>query len=400
MRIAQVAPLYESVPPKLYGGTERVVSYLTEELVRLGHEVTLFASGDSQTSAKLVPACPRALWRDETCRETVPHHVRLLELVFDNVSRFDLIHFHCDYLHFPLLRRSSCPSVTTLHGRLHASDLTAFFDEYSEVPLVSISDDQRRPVPAARWEATVYHGLPRTLHTFRPQPGEYLAFLGRVSPEKGLDRAIRIARRAGMKLKIAAKIYPDENGYFHQVIEPLLRESKDWVEFIGEVGGQEKDDFLGNAHALLFPIDWPEPFGLVMIEALACGTPVVAWRNGSVPEVIKDGVTGFVVECEDEAVDVLPKVARLSRQRCRREFEERFDAARMAQDYLDVYGRLVGQDFDYEPLRKPGRVLQPAAVRRTGSGNFSRSRTPLLGPSSTPVGVTKQAAAPVKRRPK
>ncbi|HWB08307.1 MAG TPA: glycosyltransferase family 4 protein [Pirellulales bacterium] len=401
MRIAQVAPLYESVPPKLYGGTERVVSYLTEELVRQGHEVTLFASGDSQTSAKLVPACPRALWRDETCRETMPHHVRLMELVFDNISRFDVVHFHCDYLHFPLLRRSGCPSVTTLHGRLHAADLASFFEEYSEVPLVSISDDQRRPVPAARWEATVYHGLPRTSHTFRPQPGDYLAFLGRVSPEKGLDRAIRIARRAGMKLKIAAKIYPDENGYFHQVIEPLLRESKDWVEFIGEVGGKEKDDFLGNAYALLFPIDWPEPFGLVMIEALACGTPVVAWRNGSVPEIIKDGVTGFVVECEEEAIEVLSGVSRLNRQRCRREFEERFDATRMTQDYLDVYRRLVGQDFHYEPRLKPGRAQQPATARsRMGFDGPSRSRTPLLGPYSVPVSAARKTAAPIKRRPK
>jgi glycosyltransferase involved in cell wall biosynthesis len=401
MRIAQVAPLYESVPPKLYGGTERVVSYLTEELVRQGHEVTLFASGDSQTSAKLVPACPRALWRDETCRETMPHHVRLMELVFDNISRFDIVHFHCDYLHFPLVRRSSCPSVTTLHGRLHTTDLASFFDEYSEVPLVSISHDQRGPVPAARWEATVYHGLPRTLHTFQPRSGDYLAFLGRVSPEKGLDRAIRIAQRAGMKLKIAAKIYPDEGGYFHQVIEPLLRESKDWVEFIGEVGGKEKDDFLGNAYALLFPIDWPEPFGLVMIESLACGTPVVAWRNGSVPEIIKDGVTGFVVECEEEAVEVLSGVSRLNRQRCRRDFEERFDATRMTQDYLDVYRRLAGQDFHYESLRKPGRVSQPVAARsKAGFDGPSRARATLLGPSNVPAGTTTQAAGPIKRCPK
>jgi glycosyltransferase involved in cell wall biosynthesis len=341
MRIAQVAPLYESVPPALYGGTERVVSYLTEELVELGHEVTLFASGDSQTNAKLVSACPRALWRDEGCRETLPHHVRLMELVFRDVSRFDVIHFHSDYLHFPLLRRHPCASVTTMHGRMHVPDLTPLFDEFAEVPLVSISNDQRRPIPWANWQATVYHGLPNDLYTFRERPGDYLAFLGRISPEKRLDRAIAIARRAGMKLKVAARVYNEDHAYFKQTIEPLLQESQDWVEFIGEVGGQEKDEFLGNAHALLFPIDWAEPFGLVMIEALACGTPVVAWRNGSVPEVIEDGVTGFVVNSIEEGAQAVGHIAGLSRETCRKVFEERFDACRMAADYLEVYHRLV-----------------------------------------------------------
>jgi glycosyltransferase involved in cell wall biosynthesis len=341
MRIAQVAPLFESVPPQLYGGTERVVSYLTEELVRQGHEVTLFASGDSRTEARLVPACPHALWRDRNCRETLPHHVRLMELVFQDVSRFDVIHFHCDYLHFPLLRRHPCPSVTTLHGRLHVPDLLPLFDEYPEVPLVSISDDQRRPITGANWQATVHHGLPRDLHPFRERPGDYLAFLGRLSPEKRVDRAIAIARAAGMKLKIAARIYPEEKDYFKQHIEPLLHEARGLVEFLGEVGGREKDEFLGNAQALLFPIDWPEPFGLVMIEALACGTPVVGWRNGSVPEVIDDGVTGFVVESVEEAARAVGRVAGLSRHTCRAVFEERFDAARMARDYLDVYRHLV-----------------------------------------------------------
>src|SRR5262245_28943180 len=236
MRIAQVAPLYESVPPRLYGGTERIVSWLTEELVRLGHEVTLFASGDSRTAAKLVAGCPRALWRDDGCRETLPHHVRLMELVFQDVSRFDVIHFHCDYLHFPLLRRHPCPSVTTLHGRLHVPDLLPLFDEYAEVPLVSISDDQRRPIPFANWQATVHHGLPRDLHPFRDRPRDYLAFLGRLSPEKRVDRAIAIARAAGIKLKIAARIYPEENDHFKQHIEPLLHESRGQVEFLGEVG--------------------------------------------------------------------------------------------------------------------------------------------------------------------
>jgi glycosyltransferase involved in cell wall biosynthesis len=341
MRIAQVSPLYERVPPTLYGGTERVVSYLTEELVRLGHEVTLFASGDSQTSAKLVPACPRALWHDPECKEALPHHVRLMELVFSDVSRFDVIHFHCDYLHFPLLKRCPCPSVTTLHGRLHVPDLKPLFDAYPDVPLVSISDNQRQPIPGANWRATVYHGLPRDLHTFRENSGDYLAFLGRISPEKRLDRAIEIARRTGMKLKVGARIYPDERDYYKQTIEPLLRESRSFVEFVGEVGGPDKDAFLGNARALLFPIDWPEPFGLVMIEAMACGTPVIAWKNGSVPEVIEEGVTGYVVDSIAEAVEAVERLEWLDRATCRKVFEERFDAARMTRDYVEVYRRLV-----------------------------------------------------------
>ncbi|HWA99261.1 MAG TPA: glycosyltransferase family 4 protein [Pirellulales bacterium] len=364
MRIAQVAPLYESVPPQLYGGTERVVSWLTEELVRLGHEVTLFASGDSQTSAKLVAACPRALWRDNTCHETLPHHVRLMELVFDDVSRFDVIHFHCDYLHLPLLRRHPCPSVTTLHGRLHVPDLQPLFDEYAEAPLVSISNDQRRPIPDANWQATVHHGLPRDLHTYREQPGDYLAFLGRISPEKRVDRAIEIARRSGLKLKIAAKIYPEERAYFHETIEPLLRQSPS-VEFIGEVGGREKDEFLGKAHALLFPIDWAEPFGLVMIEALACGTPVIGWRKGSVPEVITDGVSGFVVDSIDEAVEAVRRVGGLSRLGCRQIFEQRFDAARMARDYLDVYRRVQWAEPVLLPMQRMPQRNPHASAHRT-----------------------------------
>jgi glycosyltransferase involved in cell wall biosynthesis len=375
MRIAQVAPLYESIPPKLYGGTERVVSYLTEELVQLGHEVTLFASGDSETKAKLVAACPQALWRDGDCKETLPHHVRLMELVFQDVSRFDVVHFHCDYLHFPLLRRHPCPSVTTLHGRLHVPDLQALFDEYAEVPLVSISDSQRQPIPWANWQATVYHGLPRNLHTLRERPGEYLAFLGRISPEKRLDRAIAIARHAGMRLKVAAKIYPEERAYFKQIIEPLLRASRPWVEFIGEVGGREKDEFLGNALALLFPIDWPEPFGLVMIEALACGTPVIAWRNGSVPEIIADGKTGFIVESVEEAVRAVGRVTGLSRLVCRKVFEERFDAARMARDYLEVYRRLVhaGPEVVRSAPSRTAVTLGAAASRPAQILSFTRA---------------------------
>lgn len=264
-----------------------------------------------------------------------------MELVFEDVSRFDLIHFHCDYLHFPLLRRCHCPSVTTLLGRLQVADLKPLFHEYPEVPLVSISVDQRRPIPGANWQATVYHGLPRNLHTFRERPGDYLAFLGRISPEKCLDRAVEIVRRTGMKLKVAAKIYPEERDYYQQIIEPLLHESRPFVEFVGEVGGREKDEFLGNAYALFFPIDWPEPFGLVMIEALACGTPVIAWRNGSVPEVIANGVTGFVVDSVEQAMAAVGRVAGLRRRVCREVFEKRFVAARMNGDYLQVYRRLV-----------------------------------------------------------
>ena len=360
MRIAQVAPLYESVPPRLYGGTERVVSYLTEELVRLGHEVTLFASGDSTTTAKLVAACPRALWHDADCRETLPHHLLLMELVFAQVSRFDVIHFHCDYVHLPLLRRCPCASVTTLHGRLRVPDLRPLFAAYPEVPLVSISDDQRRPLPDANWQGTVYHGLPRGLHTYRGRPGEYLAFLGRMSPEKGVDRAIEIARRARMRLKIAAKIYMEERAYFEETIEPLLRESRPWVEFIGEVGGREKDEFLGNAYALLFPIDWPEPFGLVMIEAMACGTPVIGWRNGAVPEVITDGVTGFVVDSIEQAVQAVEHVASLSRRTCRQVFEERFDAARMARDYVALYRHLMHAGSEVGRMPAPHDCRIPA----------------------------------------
>jgi glycosyltransferase involved in cell wall biosynthesis len=377
MRIAQVAPLYESVPPKLYGGTERVVSYLTEDLVRLGHEVTLFASGDSQTAAKLVPACPRALWRDPGCRETLPHHVRLLELVFRDVSRFDVIHFHCDYLHLPMLRRHPCPSVTTLHGRLHVPDLSPLLREYAEAPLVSISDDQRRPIPGANWQATVHHGLPRELHTFRDEPGNYLAFLGRISPEKRLDRAIEIARQAGLKLKVAAKIYPEERDYFKETIEPQLQAAQGWVEFLGEVGGQDKDEFLGNARALLFPIDWPEPFGLVMIEALACGTPVIAWRNGSVPEVIDDGATGFVVDSVEEAVRAVGRLAELSRAVCRQQFEERFESVRMARDYVDVYRKLIHDGPDLaEPVP---HIIRAPAARDPGQAPLLRVHAPLLG---------------------
>jgi glycosyltransferase involved in cell wall biosynthesis len=341
MRIAQVAPLFESVPPALYGGSERVVSWLTEELVRLGHEVTLFASGDSQTSAHLVPVCEKALWRDKECRETLPHHVRMMELVFRDVSRFDIIHFHCDYIHFPLVRRYAHPTVTTLHGFVHPHDLRDLLEEYRDVPLVSISDNQRTSTPYANWQGTVHHGLPRDLHTFAADEGEYLAFLGRISPEKGLERAIEIAQRTGIPLKIAAKIYEEDRSYFEHDIQPLLERTASFVQFVGEVGGRAKNEFLGKAKALLFPIDWPEPFGLVMIEAMACGTPVIGWRNGSVPEIVRHGVNGFVVSSVDEAVKCLSQLSTIRRDTCREIFETTFLVERMTTDYLRVYEKVI-----------------------------------------------------------
>jgi glycosyltransferase involved in cell wall biosynthesis len=350
VRIAQVAPLYESVPPKLYGGTERVVSYLTEELVRQGHEVTLFASGDSITRAELVPACPRALRLDEACVDRLAPHFVMLERVLRQAHRFDVIHFHIDYLHYPLSRRQSVAHVTTLHGRLDLPELPALYDIFPDVPVVSISDAQRRPLPQANWQATVYHGLPDTLR-LRERPGDYLAFLGRISPEKRVDRAVEIARRAGMKLKVAAKIDAVDRDYFRAEVEPLFRDPM--VEYVGEIGERDKGEFLGNAHALLFPIDWPEPFGLVMIEAMACGTPVVAYRRGSVPEVIDDGVTGFVVEDVEEAVLAVAKAGFLDRARVRRVFDERFSAARMASDYVAVYRRLIAGRAGVARVRAP-----------------------------------------------
>ena len=341
MRIAQVAPLFESVPPALYGGSERVVSWLTEELVRLGHDVTLFASGDSKTAARLVPACEKALWRDEKCRETLPHHVRMLELVFRDVSRFDIIHFHCDYIHFPLVRRYKHPTLTTLHGFVHTHDLQDLLEEYRDVPLASISDDQRASTGEANWQGTIHHGLPRDLHTYSPADGEYLAFLGRVSPEKGLERAIEIARRTGIPLKVAAKIYEEDRSYFEHDIQPLLEKSASFVQFVGEVGGAAKNEFLGKAKALLFPVDWPEPFGLVMIEAMACGTPVIGWRNGSVPEVIDHGTNGFVVSSVDEAVACVTKLSSLRRDVCREIFETRFPVERMTANYLKTYEKII-----------------------------------------------------------
>src|SRR5215831_14261354 len=341
MRIAQVAPLYESVPPKCYGGTERVVSYLTEELVRQGHDVTLFASGDSETKARLVAACRRSLRLDEHCQNQMAHHFVMLERLFRRAAEFDIIHFHIDYMHFPLSRREPITQVTTLHGRLDIPDLVPLYQQFRDMPVISISNAQREPLHWANWQATVYHGLPVDIYRFREQSGTYLAFLGRISPEKRVDRAIEIANRVGMPLKIAAKVDPVDKDYFESVIAPLLRNSL--VEFVGEIGDGEKDEFLGNAYALLFPIDWPEPFGLVMIEAMACGTPVVAYRGGAVPELVEPSHTGFVVESMADAVEAVRQVAQLSRKRCRDMFEQRFTATRMADDYVQQFERLIAK---------------------------------------------------------
>jgi glycosyltransferase involved in cell wall biosynthesis len=338
MRIAQISPLIESVPPRFYGGTERIVSYLSEELVRQGHDVTLFASGDSTTSAALVACVPRAL-RLAQVVETLPYQVLQLEYLRRRAGDFDVLHFHTDYLHFPLVRSLGCAAVTTMHGRLDLPDLPPLFAEFRGMPLVSISDSQRAPLPA-HWVATVQHGLPPELCRFSPQgAGGYLAFLGRICPEKRPDRAIEIARRAGVPLKIAAKVDRVDQAYFETVIRPLLAAPQ--VEFIGEIGEERKQAFLGQARALLFPIDWPEPFGLAQIEAMACGTPVIAWRRGAAPEVVEHGLTGFLVDGIDAAVAAVERVGSLTRRAVRRRFEQRFTAERMARDYLAVYDRLV-----------------------------------------------------------
>lgn len=339
MRIAQVSPLYESVPPKYYGGTERVVSYLVEELVKEGHDVTLFASGDSITRAHLVPLCERSLRLDESCKDKICYHVLMVQKVLEMSSYFDVIHFHIDYLHFPLVRTCNTPTVTTLHGRLDLKDYLLFYRNFEDIPVISISNNQRKPLPWLNWQGTVYHGLPEDLYSFHEKPGEYLAFLGRICPEKRVDRAIEIAERVGMKLKIAAKVDEADKEYFKDKIKPLLKSP--YAEFIGEIGEKEKDEFLGNAYALIFPIDWPEPFGLVMIESLACGTPVIAWRCGSVPEVIEDGVTGFIVENIEDAVKAVKKTSSLNREDCRKAFEERFTASRMARNYLKIYRKMI-----------------------------------------------------------
>ena len=318
-----------------YGGTERVVSYLTEELVAQGQDVTLFASGDSQTSAKLVPGSPRSLRLSGDSIDHLAHHIAMLDDVMRMAPEFDVIHFHIDYMHFPLSRYCALPSLTTLHGRLDLPDLLPVYKKFPDAPLVSISLSQRKPMPRVNWVGNISHGLPMDLLTFQPRTGDYLAFLGRISPEKRVDRAIEIARRAGMPLKIAAKIDKADREYYESTIKPLMRDPN--VEFIGEIGEHEKSEFLGNAYAYLFPIDWPEPFGLTMIEAMACGTPTIAFNCGSVKEVMQEGLTGFIVEDMDQAVAAVAKISTIERTACRNIFEKRYTAARMAEEYVEIY---------------------------------------------------------------
>lgn len=339
MRIAQVAPLYESVPPRYYGGTERVVSWLTEALVTRGHEVTLFASGDSVTNARLIAPTKKALRLDPNCVDPLAHHVLMVEEVFTRAEDFDLIHFHTDYLHFSRSRQERTPCLTTLHGRLDIPDLVPLYKKFRTIPLVSISTAQRQPLPWVNWVGTVHHGMPADSLPFYQAQGKYLAFLGRVSPEKGLDRAIEIAIRSGTHLKVAAKIDRADQDYFEARIKPLLNHPL--IEFIGEIGSSEKAEFLGNAAALLFPIEWPEPFGLVMIESMACGTPVIAYPFGSVPEIVAEGVCGFLVRNIDQAVHAVTRLPDIDREACRKHFELNFCDTRMMTDYLSIYQQLV-----------------------------------------------------------
>jgi len=335
VRIAQVSPLFESVPPRRYGGTERVVSYLTEELVRRGHAVTLFASGDSVTDARLVAGAPQSLRLTDGASDGIALHLAMLLDVYQRAAEFDVIHCHTDYLGLPLARTTAVPTVLSLHGRLDLTAAHPLYRAFPEVALVSVSDEQRAPLAGVRWDGTVYHGLPEDLYTAYPGPGRHLLFLGRISPEKGADAAIRVAVRAGLPLRIAAKVDGADSEYFEQVVRPLL--AHPLVEFLGEVSDRDKEVLLGEALALLFPIDWPEPFGVVLIEALACGTPVIARRRGSVPEIITDGRTGFVCETEDEMVAAVARLETLSRAACRAEFDARFTVGRMADAYLRVY---------------------------------------------------------------
>ncbi|MBP0588380.1 glycosyltransferase family 4 protein [Paraburkholderia sp. LEh10] len=339
MRIAQVATLYERVPPVAYGGTERVVSWLTEELVARGHTVTLFASGDSITQADLVSVYPRALREIEDKADPLAFHVAMLEQVVRRSDEFDIVHFHTDYTSFPFGRRLRCPQLTTLHWRLDVPGLETMYREFGDMPVVSISDAQRAPLPDLAWQGTIYHGLPSRLLTFHPVPSDYLAFVGRIAATKGPDVAIEIARRANMRIEIAAKIDNADRAYYERDIAPLMKEPQ--VCYRGELDDQHKNDFVGQARALLFPIDWPEPFGLVLVEALACGTPVIAFGRGSVPEIIDHGATGFIVRTIDEAVEAVKKLDGIDRARCRAEFEKRFTVGRMTDEYLTAYAKLI-----------------------------------------------------------
>lgn len=350
MRIAQIPPLYESVPPKLYGGTERVVSYLTDELVAQGYDVTVFGTGDSVTRAKLHPVCEQAARLNKECRDPLAWHIYQMQTVMEHAREFDILHFHTDYLHFPFSKNADYAHLTTLHGRLDLPDLQPLYRKFNDIPVVSISDDQRRPLPFANWLKTIYHGLPKNLYGLGDGGGGYLAFLGRISPEKRPDRAIDIAVRAGIRLRIAAKVDQADVQYFEKVIKPKL--DHPLVEFIGEIGEDTKGEFLGNALALLFPIDWPEPFGMVMIEAMANGTPVIAFNCGSVPEVIDEGVTGFIVQSLEEAVRAIDKLASFDREACRKVFEQKYTASVMANNYVELYNRLSRRKPKFNIIRK------------------------------------------------
>lgn len=359
MKIAQISPLYESVPPRMYGGTERVVSYLTEELVRQGHDVTLFASGDSQTSAELVSHTTEALRLDKTVQDPLAHHITQMQDVADRADEFDILHFHTDYLHFPFSSYLGKPNLTTLHGRLDIPDLVYVYNKFKKQPLVSISNSQRKLMPVdVNWVGTIYHGLPLDLYKKGDGNGDYVAFIGRISPEKRPDRAIAIAKEAGIKIKIAAKIDKADEGYYQNMIKQLMNQPH--VEFIGEIGEGEKGEFLGNAKALLFPIDWPEPFGMVMIEAMACGTPVIAYNHGSVPEIIGPGESGFIVESEEEAGKALENVDLIDRNHVRALFEERFSARVMAENYVNLFERMI-------PKSKKSIYVAPVLKNPAGS---------------------------------
>ncbi|MEX0929071.1 MAG: glycosyltransferase family 4 protein [Balneolales bacterium] len=349
MRIAQVSPLYEKVPPKSYGGTERIVSYLTEELVRQGHDVTLFASGDSKTRARLIAPCERSL-REMKCQDPLAHHFVEMQMVQDRLDEFDVIHYHIDYLHYPFSRWNKTPGVTTLHWRLDLPDLKELYRVFDDIPVISISNAQRKPQPHINWVSTVYHGFPEHLYTYYPGEGEYLAFIGRLSPVKRVDRAIKIAKRTGIRLKIAGNVNPEDETYFNNHIAWQLDDPL--VEFIGEVGDDQKGEFLGKARAMLFPIDWPEPFGMVMVEAMACGTPVIAFNRGSVEEIIHHEKTGFVVETVDEAVEAVRRLGLINRADCRKHYENNFHVSRMAENYLKAYEILIDRPAAKEILIK------------------------------------------------
>lgn len=364
MKIAQVTPLYEAVPPKLYGGTERVVAHLTDALVDLGHDVTLFASADAKTRARLVPVRDQAIRLDPApLKSDLAAHMTMLAEVLKRADEFDVIHFHTDIAHFPFFSRWADKTITTLHGRLDLKDLPGVYERWPEFGLVSISDDQRRPLPFANWKATVHHGMPADLYRFQAESKGYLAFLGRISPEKRPDRAIQIATKLGKSLKIAAKVDAADKIYWETVIKPMI-DGNPLIEFVGEIGDHQKSAFLGGAEALLFPIDWPEPFGLVMIEAMACGTPVVAFRCGSTAEIVEDGETGFLVETLEQAVAAADRAASLDREAIRARFELRFSAVAMARRYLDVYGDLLARrPFAEAPLNDVVTPLRPPEDR-------------------------------------